>query len=110
MFRVVQECLTNVHRHSGSKKAAITLLRTDDCISLEIADDGKGISPDKLAAIQAQRSGVGITGIRERVRHFNGTLVIQSNAQGTKLSVVIPIRDSASLEPNAVMEQAEPAA
>jgi len=91
VFRIVQECLTNIHRHSGSKTAAIRLSREARSVSLEIHDDGKGISPEKLAAIQAHRSGVGIMGMRERVRHFNGVLDIHSNGRGTTIFVTFPI-------------------
>jgi signal transduction histidine kinase len=90
LFRIMQECLTNVHRHSGSKKATIRISRQADRVSLEIEDQGKGMSPEKLVAIQRQRSGVGITGIRERVRHFGGLLNIQSSDCGTRISVTIP--------------------
>jgi two-component system NarL family sensor kinase len=90
IFRIVQECLTNIHRHSGSKTATISLSRTREGVSLEIQDEGKGIPAEKLAEIQAHRTGVGITGMRERVRHLNGTIDIQSNANGTTLSVILP--------------------
>jgi PAS domain S-box-containing protein len=90
LFRIVQECLTNVHRHSGSGKAAIRIARSGDRVSLEVADKGKGLSADKLAGIRAGRSGVGITGIRERVRHLEGTVEIDSNLSGTRVSVVVP--------------------
>ena len=90
LFRIVQECLTNVHRHSGSGKAAIRIARNGDRVSLEVADKGKGLSADKLAGIRAGRSGVGITGIRERVRHLKGTVDIDSNQSGTRISIVVP--------------------
>jgi PAS domain S-box-containing protein len=90
IFRIVQECLTNIHRHSGSKTAAIRLSRTGESVSLEIQDEGKGIPAERLAEIQGHRTGVGITGMRERVRHLNGTIDIQSNAKGTKISVTLP--------------------
>ena len=91
IFRIVQECLTNIHRHSESKTAAIQLSRSGESVCLEIQDEGKGISAEKLAEIQGHRTGVGITGMRERVRHLNGTIDIQSNAQGTKISVRFPV-------------------
>jgi PAS domain S-box-containing protein len=90
VFRIVQECLTNIHRHSGSKTATIRLSNDGTDVSLEIQDEGKGIPAEKLAGIQTQRSGVGIAGIRERVRHLNGVMNIQSNSKGTKVSVTIP--------------------
>jgi len=90
IFRIVQECLTNIHRHSGSKTATIRLSREGEIVSLEIQDEGKGIPSEKLTEIQAHRTGVGITGMRERVRHLNGTIDIQSDANGTKISVSLP--------------------
>jgi len=90
IFRIVQECLTNIHRHSGSKTATIQLSRKEESVSLEIQDEGKGIPPEKLAEIQAHRTGVGITGMRERVRHLHGTIDIQSDTRGTKISVRLP--------------------
>ena len=71
--------------------AKVMLSRTGETVSLEIEDDGKGISPEKLAKIRAQHSGVGITGMRERVRHLGGVLDIQSNGKGTNISVTFPV-------------------
>ncbi len=85
VFRIVQETLTNVHRHSGSKTAAIRVAREGDKIIVEVQDDGRGIPPEKLAQIQSQGSGVGISGMRERLRHFSGELVVESNGTGTKI-------------------------
>jgi two-component system NarL family sensor kinase len=97
-FRVLQECLTNIHRHSESKTATIRLLRSAEGVSLEIQDDGKGIAVEKLSGIQGQRSGVGIAGMRERVRHLGGGMFIQSNGSGTKISVTFPIRATTTPE------------
>ena len=99
VFRIVQECLTNIHRHSGSKTATIRLSREDESVSLEIQDDGKGIPAQRLAEIQAQRAGVGITGMRERVRHLNGQMNVESNDRGTKISVTFPLLADATLGP-----------
>ena len=93
IFRIVQEALTNIHRHSGGKSATIRLAHNSSAISLEIQDDGKGIPPEILAAIRSQRSGVGITGMRERVRHLGGDLDIQSDFNGTKVSVTLPLAE-----------------
>jgi signal transduction histidine kinase len=100
IFRIVQECMTNIHRHSGSKTATIRLLRNSENVSLEIRDSGTGIPVEKLAAIRTHRSGVGITGMRERIRHLQGNLDIQSNSTGTKISVTLPVmtNSSASME------------
>jgi PAS domain S-box-containing protein len=91
IFRIVQEGLTNIHRHSGSKTATIRLSRNADSVLLKIEDHGKGISPEKLAALRAQRTGVGITGMRERVRHLKGVMDIQSNGTGATISVTFPV-------------------
>ena len=91
IFRIVQEGLTNIHRHSGSKTATIRLSRNADSALLKIEDHGKGISPEKLAALRAQRTGVGIMGMRERVRHLNGVMDIQSNGTGATISVTFPV-------------------
>ena len=85
IFRFVQECLTNIHRHSGSKTAIIRIAREGESISLEVQDRGKGISPERLAEIRFHGGGVGIRGMRERLRQFNGELIIDSNALGTKI-------------------------
>jgi two-component system NarL family sensor kinase len=91
VFRIVQESLTNIHRHSGSKNAMIRLSRSTASVLLEIQDHGKGIPSEQLAAIKAQRTGVGITGMRERVRHFNGEMDIHSNGNGATISVTLPV-------------------
>ncbi len=96
LFRIVQECLTNIHRHSGSKTATIRLSRAGGDICLKVEDTGKGIPAEKLEGIQKQRSGVGITGMRERVRHFKGVMDVQSNAVGTTISIILPSRPSSS--------------
>jgi PAS domain S-box-containing protein len=91
IFRIVQEGLTNIHRHSGSKTATLRLSRSADSVLLRIEDHGKGISPEKLAALRAQRTGVGITGMRERVRHLKGVMDIHSNGTGAAISVTFPV-------------------
>ena len=91
LFRIVQECLTNVHRHSGSRSATIRLVRSEDSVSVEIQDFGRGISPEKLVAIRAQRAGVGVTGMRERVRQLNGAIDIRSDGTGVTVNVTLPV-------------------
>ncbi len=91
IFRVVQECLTNVHRHSGSKSADIRIARDGESVSVEVKDQGEGMSPSRLAEIQSRGSGVGLRGIRERLRQFHGEMSIQSNSSGTRVLVNIPI-------------------
>ena len=90
IFRVVQECLTNVHRHSGSRTAEIRVGREDGCLHVEVVDQGKGMSEDVLASLQRHSAGVGIRGIRERVQHLGGELAIQSGASGTTVRATFP--------------------
>ncbi len=92
IFRLVQESLTNIHRHSGSKTALIRIEREESNVHIEIEDQGRGMSPERLAEIQSQGTGVGISGMRERVRHFRGDLVIESNRFGTKVYVTLPLK------------------
>src|SRR5579862_1738170 len=91
IFRLVQECLTNIHRHSGSKTALIRISREGESVRTEVRDQGKGISPERLLEIQSHGSGVGIRGIRERIRQFHGEMKIESNGSGTAVIVSIPI-------------------
>jgi signal transduction histidine kinase len=88
LFRIVQECLTNIRCHSGSKTAAIHLTRDGDSVRMDVQDEGRGMSHDQITG---RRAGVGITGMQERVRHFGGTLDIESGDRGTKVSVIIPV-------------------
>jgi PAS domain S-box-containing protein len=105
VFRIVQECLTNIHRHSGSETATIRLSRNPDSVALEIQDEGSGIAAEKLDGIRAQRSGVGITGMRERVRHLKGSMDIHSNGTGTKVSVTLPVLKTEIFELENVLEE-----
>jgi PAS domain S-box-containing protein len=91
IFRLVQECLTNIHRHSGSKTALIRIAREPDRIYAEIQDHGKGISQERLAEVQSKGAGVGIRGMRERVRQSHGELTVDSNALGTKITAIFPV-------------------
>ena len=97
IFRLVQESLTNIHRHSGSKTAQIRIEREGDNVKVEVEDQGSGMSPERLAEIQSQGTGVGIRGMRERVRHFHGDLVIESNGSGTKVYATLPLKTPASI-------------
>jgi two-component system, NarL family, sensor kinase len=91
IFRVVQECLTNVHRHSGSKTALIRIVREGESVRTEVQDNGNGISPERLSEIRAHGAGVGIRGIRERIRQFRGEMKIESNGSGTSVMISIPM-------------------
>jgi len=96
IFRVVQESLTNVHRHSGSTTAAVRLEREANQLHLFVVDQGRGIAPDQLAFRQETASlGVGLLGMRERLRQLGGELEIASSKQGTSIHVIIPISEAA---------------
>jgi len=88
IFRLVQEGLTNIHRHSGSTTASIRLHREGASICLQIRDHGRGMATSSSAA--AGRPGVGIQGMRERVRQLGGTFRIDSGGDGTLVTAVLP--------------------
>jgi signal transduction histidine kinase len=92
LFRVLQESLTNVHRHSGASAASVRLKRNTDHLELEVGDNGQGIPEDHLRRFNAAvgSAGVGITGMRERVRELGGHLEIRSVKNGTTIRVDLP--------------------
>ena len=97
LFRVVQECLINIHRHSGSATASIRLSCEDSRIVLEVEDEGRGISADELSEISSGGGlGVGLRGMRERINDLGGEFEILSSERGTTVKAVIPIEASQS--------------
>ena len=93
IFRVVQESLTNIHRHSGSKTARIKIRLEGNDVCLDVEDDGKGIAVETQLDMGARAEvGVGIRGMNERIRQLGGTLEIAPgpNGTGTRLSVCVP--------------------
>ena len=92
IFRIVQESLTNIHRHSASPTASIRLNCDTENVSLEIRDKGKGM-PDWIGRNSSGplKPGVGIQGMRERVRQLGGTFQIDSGAHGTLVLATLPI-------------------
>lgn len=91
IFRIVQESLANIHRHSGSSTASIVFGRENGNVIMEIADQGCGISPHILTGGNgSSSSGVGLPGMRERVRHLQGHCEIKSSSEGTKIFVKLP--------------------
>jgi signal transduction histidine kinase len=96
IFRMVQECLTNIHRHSGGSSAAIRVHPRDHSILIEVQDHGKGIPADKQLELSSSgRTGVGFRGMRERLRQLGGNLQIRSDSAGTLVSATLPLRDPA---------------
>jgi signal transduction histidine kinase len=92
LFRVVQESLSNVLRHSGSKTAALKCACADGWLTLEISDSGCGISPAELARFNRTSAGlgVGLGGMGERLRHLGGRLELESSPTGTTVRAVVP--------------------
>jgi signal transduction histidine kinase len=93
LFRILQEGLTNIYRHSGSSTANLAVFRGKDEVTLQISDQGRGIPPEILTSGGNSRGivGIGIAGMRERVRQMKGTLDIRSDSNGTCIKVVLPI-------------------
>lgn len=92
IFRIVQESLTNVHRHSGSTTAEVHLRRECGRISVEICDNGKGLETKNYRTYSGVVTpGVGIQGMRERVRQLGGQFDIQSGETGTSVSATLPL-------------------
>ena len=92
IFRTVQECLTNIHRHSESPTATIRIAASDNHVRVEVEDRGKGIPPEKQSEMTSTGTpGVGIRGMRERLRQLGGSLDIHSNGKGTLIVAQLPV-------------------
>jgi len=92
LFRIVQECLTNVQRHSGSPTARIQLVRRPCWVALEVRDQGRGMPREILSRRDGvEFLGVGLLGMRERVRQLGGQLRIDSSGEGATVQVEISI-------------------
>jgi PAS domain S-box-containing protein len=101
IFRIVQESVTNIHRHSGSPMARIHISRSASEVRVEVEDKGKGIALKKRSAMESTGMvGVGIRGMRERIRQLGGTLEITSgsNDRGTVIVARLPIGRTASID------------
>ncbi len=92
IFRIVQEALTNVHRHSGSHTATIRLFREERHIVTEVQDEGCGLQPSARGRTQNAPYGVGIAGMRERVKHLDGVFnVLSDSGHGTTVRAILPL-------------------
>jgi signal transduction histidine kinase len=91
IFRVVQESLANVHRHSGSKTAQVRVERDAHKVTLAIWDQGHGLRPDAGVATGPAVPGVGIQGMRERIRQLGGSFEVHSTVSGTTVRAQIPL-------------------
>ena len=93
-FRIVQECLTNIHRHSKSETAEISIGYKDGSVLVEVRDKGKGIPQERLPELSSGGAGVGLAGMRERAGLLGGTLEIKSDANGTTVFAALPLKHS----------------
>jgi PAS domain S-box-containing protein len=90
LLRIIQEALANVHRHAGASQVSVGLRATSSALRLVVSDDGRGFPAPDGQAEPAQK-GVGIAGMRARLRDFGGTLEIRSNGRGTTLVGIVPL-------------------
>ena len=92
LFRVLQESLTNIHRHSKSPRAEVALKLTADAVTLQVKDHGKGIPRELMLDFEKRGTagGVGLGGMRERIRELGGQFVLQSSVMGTLVKVTMP--------------------
>ena len=94
LFRAVQESLGNIHRHAGTSRASICLACDAEQVTIEVSDQGHGMSAETLRGIRAGHGslGVGIAGMRERSRLLGGRLDVESGPRGTTIRASVPSR------------------
>jgi signal transduction histidine kinase len=94
LFRVLQESLTNVHRHSGAKRADVSMSTSGNTVTLKVKDNGRGLPIDVLETFRNDGTGggVGLAGMTQRIREIGGRLEINSHSQGTEVVARVPIR------------------
>ena len=100
LFRVLQEALTNIHRHSRAERAEVCLARRSSEIVLDVVDYGKGMPKTKLDRFvkSGTAGGVGLAGMRERITEIGGDLRLVSNSEGTHVTVSVPLREANNLK------------
>ena len=93
LFRVLQESLTNVHRHSGAVEVSIRFQYQAETVMLEIRDCGRGIPTELLNRLRetSPEVGVGLAGMRERLNELSGKLEIESDGHGTSMRAIVPL-------------------
>jgi signal transduction histidine kinase len=96
LFRIAQECLGNVHRHSSSPTAGVRFYLKGKKAYLEVSDSGRGISLERQREIAIGGGGVGLRGMRERIAQLGGELQITSNSKGTTIEVAVPVEKIAA--------------
>jgi PAS domain S-box-containing protein len=101
LFRIVQECLTNIHQHSGSSTATIAVRQNAEELVLEVKDEGRGMPPRIVSAHEPVGVvGVGIAGMRERIKQLGGQMEIQSDSKGTTVKAVLRLIGGAIWQPS----------
>ena len=90
IFRIVQECLTNVHKHAGARAVTVSIQYPGDKVVVQVSDDGQGVAKDQIR-------GVGLTGMQERVRELHGTFDVHSNSSGTTVTATLPALEKPAL-------------
>jgi PAS domain S-box-containing protein len=95
IFRIIQEALTNVYRHSGAKQAWVSLMQRDSQVTVTIRDDGKGIE-NPVAELRPGSVGIGIGGMSQRAKEFGGELRLKNIVPGTLVEVAVPYLAAAS--------------
>ncbi len=99
LFRILQEALTNVHRHSGSRAVEVRVIADEIRVVLTVKDYGMGVPREVLDRFwKTGNVGVGLAGIRERLKELGGSLEIESNLDGTLLRATIPARATGGVE------------
>jgi signal transduction histidine kinase len=97
VFRIIQEALTNVFRHSGATKCSVSVVKKADSVSVVVTDNGKGITDD-IAAFDPEKIGVGIGGIRQRIKEVGGAMSLRNGQPcGAILQAIIPTTAHAGL-------------
>jgi two-component system NarL family sensor kinase len=93
LFRVLQESLTNVHRHAKASDASVRFQHEAEAVILEIRDFGQGIPSERLRLLRevGPETGVGLAGMRERLLELNGKLEIESDGYGTSMRAIVPL-------------------
>lgn len=93
LFRVLQEALTNVHRHARATSAEVTVACTETQVTLTVKDNGRGIPREVLARFHSGLAGgIGLAGMKERLNELGGSLTVQSGAAGTTVAAIVPVQ------------------
>jgi signal transduction histidine kinase len=109
LFRTLQESLTNVHRHSGAKRAEVSLTSSTDSVTLRVRDHGRGIPVTQLQnfRVDGAGGGVGLAGMTERIREIGGRLEVHSASDGTEIVAQVPARPRSVPEPEIIATPAQ---